>query len=526
MQQVAGMDGMFLSIDESQTASAVMGGLVVFDAAPDPEAGSLASVRARIAQRLDGIPPLRWVRASVPVGMNNAYWAEVDKLDVRAHTRQVRVPAPGTDRELAETVARLMQVPLAQGRPLWEYVVLTGLSSGRVAHLLRIHHGLVDGSMIPVIINLLSDRPTVAPNPRDSRAAAGGPAGRLRLAARGVVNTAMTPVRLVVLQAKTSVFLVGRVKQDGPLFLPAYLARMLPGTFAKPLTAVINGQQRLFGRPEVKSVVPLVRAPKSPFNGKVTQRRSFAFGEVPLHEVKAVAKAHGATLNDVVVSCCAGALRRYLLSTGEVPQEPLIVCIPYSVRGDDDKQPWANHVTTIFAELPTNIEDPLAAAAGWCARRSSQRGRTSRRCPPICFEEASNFIPQTLLEAVGQARRQSAGLDAGRLLERRRGQLPWTRQADGDHRNTRRRALAGRLPDPGRRSEYHRADLHRQALRRDHGLPRPARGPQPPAGLLHRRARRPRHRLRCHGARAQSTTRPPAPGELIAGQNPTDKERE
>lgn len=128
MQQVAGMDGMFLSIDESQTASAVMGGVVVFDAAPDPEAGSLASVRARIAQRLDGIPPLRWVRASVPVGMNNAYWTEVDELDVRAHTRQVHVPAPGTDRELAETVARLMQVPLAQGRPLWEYVVLTGLS--------------------------------------------------------------------------------------------------------------------------------------------------------------------------------------------------------------------------------------------------------------------------------------------------------------------------------------------------------------------------------------------------------------
>lgn len=394
MQQVAGMDGMFLSIDESQTASAVMGGLVVFDAPPDPEAGSLASVRARIAQRLDGIPPLRWVRASVPVGMNNAYWTEVDELDVRAHTRQVHVPAPGTDRELAETVARLMQVPLAQGRPLWEYVVLTGLSSGRVAHLLRTHHGLVDGSMIPVIINLLSDRPTVAPNPRDSRAAAGGPAGRLRLAARGVVNTAMTPVRLVVLQAKTSVFLAGRVKQDGPLFLPAYLARMLPGTFAKPLTAVINGQQRLFGRPEVKSVVPLVRAPKSPFNGKVTERRTFAFGEVPLHEVKAVAKAHGATLNDVVVSCCAGALRRYLLSTSEVPREPLIVCIPYSVRGDDDKQPWANHVTTIFAELPTNVEDPLQQLRLVRAEVKSARENVEA-LPTHLLREASNLIPQT-----------------------------------------------------------------------------------------------------------------------------------
>ncbi|MGV1007296.1 MAG: wax ester/triacylglycerol synthase family O-acyltransferase [Dermatophilaceae bacterium] len=393
MQQVAGMDGMFLSIDQSETASAVMGGLIVLGPSSDPEAGSLARVRTRIAQRLDRIPPLRWVKASVPVGINNAYWTEVDQLDVRAHTRQVPVPAPGTEHELAATVARLMQVPLARGRPLWEYVVLTGLSEGRVAHLLRIHHGLVDGSMVPLIVNLLSDHPTVAADPRDSRGAAGGHPSTLRLAARGVVNTAMTPVRMVVLQAKTSVFLAGRVKADGPLFLPAYLARMLPGTFARPLTAIINGQQRLFGRPQVKSVVPVVRAPSSPFNGKITQRRSFAFADLPMHDVKALAKARGATLNDVVVSCCAGALRRYLLSLGEVPTEPLIVCIPYSVRGDDDKQRWANHITTIFAEFPTNVDDPVQRLHTVREEVKSARENVEA-LPTHLLREASNFIPQ------------------------------------------------------------------------------------------------------------------------------------
>jgi len=111
--------------------------------------------------------------------------------------------------------------------------------------------------------------------------------------------------------------------------------------------------------------------------------------------VKAVAKAHSSTLNDVVVSCCAGALRRYLLSTGEVPQEPLIVCIPYSVRGDDDKHRWANHVTTIFAELPTNIDDPLQQLRAVREQVRSARDNVEA-LPTHLLREASNFIPQTL----------------------------------------------------------------------------------------------------------------------------------
>ena len=352
-----------------------------------------------------------------------------------------------------------------------------------------------------------------------------GPPGRLRLAARGVVNTAMTPVRMVVLQAKTSVFLAGRVKQDGPLLPAGIPGSNAPGTFAKPLTAVINGQQRLFGRPEVKSVVPVVRAPKSPFNGKVTERRAFAFGEVPLHEVKAVAKANGATLNDVVVSCCAGALRRYLLSTGEVPQEPLIVCIPYSVRGDDDKQPWANHVTTIFAELPTNVEDPLQQLR--LVREEVKSARENvEALPTHLLREASNLIPQTFwklsVKLMAKAPDWMPGASWNVVVANVRGPVgPWTSRELG-------RRGSGRSPSsPRRRPERHPAELHRPALLRVHGLPGPAGRPQPAAGLPHRRARRPRRCLRCprHGARATTTTRPPAPGELIAGPNPT-KERE
>ena len=53
-------------------------------------------------------------------------------------------------------------------------------------------------------------------------------------------------------------------------------------------------------------------APKTTFNGRVSPHRRFVFGRIPLADVKAVKNVHGCTVNDVVVSMCAGAVRRWL----------------------------------------------------------------------------------------------------------------------------------------------------------------------------------------------------------------------
>ena len=257
MQQLSGMDGMFLSVD-TPTSTGVMGGLIIYQAPSDPNAGSLQRMRLRIEERLDAIPPFRWVLTGVPLAINNAYWTEVDDVDVAAHLHEITLAAPGSNRQLAAQVASIMQKGLDKDRPLWDYTVIQGLEGGRLAHLLRIHHGVVDGAAVPRVLDLLSDHPTVQADPRDTREnnvdRIGGRAGA---AARGVIGTATMPVRLLNLQARTAKYLFDRRKQDGLILaLPAFLGRMLPGKVSAPVNVLVNGRQRKVGRKEVLAADP------------------------------------------------------------------------------------------------------------------------------------------------------------------------------------------------------------------------------------------------------------------------------
>jgi diacylglycerol O-acyltransferase / wax synthase len=74
--------------------------------------------------------------------------------------------------------------------------------------------------------------------------------------------------------------------------------------------------------------------------------------------VKAIRKKTGATVNDVVLALCAGALRRYLDKQGEEPEGPLVAMVPVSVRSEDAKDALGNRVTSVFASLATDVDDP------------------------------------------------------------------------------------------------------------------------------------------------------------------------
>jgi WS/DGAT/MGAT family acyltransferase len=394
MQQLTGMDGMFLSVD-TPTSTGVMGGLMLFDPPKDPEAGGAARVVERIESRLDAIPPFRWVLTGVPIGINNAYWTEVDHVDVPAHVHEVDVAAPGTDHEVAELVASIMQTPLPKDRPLWDYTVIRGLSGGRLAHLIRIHHGVIDGGTVPTVLDLLSDHPTVEADPKDAPGRRSIVPAKVEVAARGVVGAATVPLRLLGLQARTAKYLIGRRKDDGLLALPAFLGRMLPGQTGKPINVLVNGRRKKLQQNEVQPLIPVIKTPSSPFNGRITANRSYAFSDLPLADFKTVGKAFGATLNDAVVAVCAGALRRYMLSIGEVPTEPLIVCIPSSLRTGDEKERWTNHISMFFAEFPTHLDDPQARLDSVHTDLKAAKENFDA-LPTHLFRDAMRFVPQVL----------------------------------------------------------------------------------------------------------------------------------
>ncbi|HYO85661.1 MAG TPA: wax ester/triacylglycerol synthase domain-containing protein [Dermatophilaceae bacterium] len=357
MQQLTGMDGLFLGVDASDASNGIIGALLKYTA-PDADAGSRERMIERIQGRLDTIPPLRWGMTGLPVGINNAWLHEID-VNVADHVRELTIEAPGGDHELAAAVAEVMMRPLPEG-PMWDFTVLRGLPDNQLAHLMRLHHGVIDGGLVQMVVDLLSDAPITPTDPADARPLTKSALpDHVEVLARSLVNSAMSPIRLFSLTAKTGKYLLGRSKKEGALVLPAFIARMLPGEVGKPLTMLVNGHQKLIKRPEVHPLIPTIKVPATSFNARITENRVFAFADHNLADFKDVGKALGMTLNDVVIGCLTGAVRRYLQEHGGVPDRPLICSVPISLRTGQEKERWANHVSGFWTELPTHLEDPV-----------------------------------------------------------------------------------------------------------------------------------------------------------------------
>ena len=98
--------------------------------------------------------------------------------------------------------------------------------------------------------------------------------------------------------------------------------------------------------------------PRTPINVSITNQRIFSSLSIPLAEVKHVAKAHEATINDMVLAICAGALRHYLADLDCTPDAPLLAGVPVSLReaGNTDMN---NQASMMRVSLATTIADPL-----------------------------------------------------------------------------------------------------------------------------------------------------------------------
>lgn len=395
MQKLTGLDEMFLSVDDAGTTNGVMGGLVIYGKPANRTAARAGAMVERIEERIEHLPFLRWKLARVPFGLDHARWVDLGRIEVSDHVRSVRLIKPGDDRQLATEVAAIMATPLPQDRPLWELVVIEGLAGGRIAHLMRIHHGLIDGSSVPTVLDILSDDPTPGlgfeAHPEHDGDRFGGRVGML---GRGLAASATRPVRFLGLQARTAGWLVSRVEHDGLVAAPAFAGRLLPGVAGAPFRKLAN-LRRKSDRAEVSSLIPTMRKPATPINGRVAQERSYAFSDLALADFKKVGKAYGVTLNDVVIAVVAGSLRRYLETRGGVPEKPLVVCIPASLRTGSEQPYWANQVSMFFAELPTDVADPVERLHA--ANERVRKGKDTFDALPVhLIREASEFIPNAL----------------------------------------------------------------------------------------------------------------------------------
>src|ERR687896_111565 len=157
MRQLTSLDAQFLALETSRQSGHV-GGVAILDSSTAPDGRlELAALCRLLEQRIPLLPPLRWRLAEVPLGLDYPYWIDDPDFDLDFHVRELALPAPGDDNQLAEQVARIVSRPLDRARPLWELYLIHGLESGHVAMLTKIHHAVIDGMSGAEIMGLLLD---------------------------------------------------------------------------------------------------------------------------------------------------------------------------------------------------------------------------------------------------------------------------------------------------------------------------------------------------------------------------------
>jgi WS/DGAT/MGAT family acyltransferase len=384
MRQLTTLDAQFLGVESGRTYGHV-GSLCVYDPSTAPGGAlTITDLCAMVAERLHLLPPFRWKLVNVPFGLDLPYWVQDPDFDLDFHIRESAIPPPGDDRKLAETVSRIFARPLDRARPLWELYLIHGLRDGRVALLTKVHHAVVDGVSGNEILSVLLD-----PSPEGKEippAPSGDGRGEripsdLEMLARGAAGIPLQPWRAL---------------KALPSTLPALTE--VPGANAFPvvpaLSKGLSTLRRLAGAPTDDAILEITsaRAPKTCFNGRISPQRRFAFGSLSLDTVKAIKNEMGITVNDVVVTLCASAVREWLLERDELPSAPLIAMVPVSVRAPHEAQEYGNRISAMIVPIPTNVPHPRDRL-----RRAHEllRGAKANHAalPASLLTDATSFIP-------------------------------------------------------------------------------------------------------------------------------------
>jgi diacylglycerol O-acyltransferase len=384
VRQLTSLDAQFLAL-ETNRQSGHVGGLAVLDQSTRPDGSvSCADMKTLLEERLPLLPPFRWKLVEVPFGLDYPYWIDDPDFDLDFHVRELALPAPGNDSQLSEQVARIFSRPLDRARPLWELYVIHGLESGYTAVLTKIHHAVIDGLSGAEVMGLLLDtqpegRELPEPPPDEGALNGQAPPGQLEMLGRGLLGVPRYPLRF----ARSMPRALPNV-EDLPATLGAIPGATTVGKVAGRL------QRTLTGRPALPR--PKLEAPKTTFNGRVSAHRRFAFGEMGLDEVKDVKNVYGVTVNDVVVSICAGTVRRWLIEHDELPDVPLVAQIPVSVRTGEQMGTYGNRILLMSVPFHTNIADPVDRLQATHADLAGMKER-HRALPADLLQDANHFIP-------------------------------------------------------------------------------------------------------------------------------------
>ncbi|MBZ5734449.1 wax ester/triacylglycerol synthase family O-acyltransferase [Nocardioides sp. TRM66260-LWL] len=259
-------------------------------------------------------------------------WQPDEQFDVEHHVRHSALPAPGRYRELFDLCSRLHSTRMAWDRPLWEAHVIEGLADGKVALYTKVHHSLVDGvSAMRLLQSVLSTDPERRGMP---------------------APWAYRPPRRSPLPASDD----GRSIAGLPV--EAFRTALSLSADAAGLPSALVRTLRRAARNETSAVS--LRAPRTLFNQRITGARRFAADDWPIERLRAIGKATGTTINDVVLAMCSGAVRAYLEELDALPQESMVAMVPVGLNAKQSQVASAeggNAVGAVMVQMATERRD-------------------------------------------------------------------------------------------------------------------------------------------------------------------------
>jgi len=298
------LDLMFF-LTENQDNPRHVGAVLIFQR---PRRGGTNVVRQIVDayRRAAPVPPFNRIPVFRRAGLPE--WHEVETLDMDWHVQRLTLPAPGSDAQLHELVARLHAPMLERDRPGWQVYVIDGLERNRFALFIKVHHALVDGESGIALVHR-----SLAHSARDKRI-------------RTVIETTLpAPARAARKE------LLPQLEHEAEKAVRSVLS---VGLGTQRLIEEGLAGLRGFSSKEIRPFT----APLTPMNEPIHNARAIAHTVLPLTAMKSVARTWGATLNDVALCVLDAGMNRYLRGQRRAPARPLVAICPVSLQRPDVKQ--------------------------------------------------------------------------------------------------------------------------------------------------------------------------------------------
>lgn len=288
----------------------------------------------------------RVVRPSLPLAP--PYWEDDPNFNLDSHIHRIALPAPGDQAALQEVASDLMSTPLDFSKPLWQIHVIDGFGEGS-ALMVRLHHCIADGIALVGVLLALTDLSEGAPRPEPPEIAVDEEmSDEKSLLSDGFQASLQAMNQRTRTALKFGRRLGRRLLLEG---IETFLDHDRPRQLAN--NSIDYGYR-------LSKILLRATDPQTPFKGQLGVAKRAAWScPVPLNEVKAIRKALGGTVNDVLIASVTGGLRRYLEEKGEdVEGMNVTAVVPVNLRKPQEMTELGNKFGLVFLSLPVGVENP------------------------------------------------------------------------------------------------------------------------------------------------------------------------